>query len=390
MAIKIIDADQPLQVESIIMVIFGIPGIGKTSLAFTANEPFLLDFDGGLQRSVKRKKAARVEKWEDAVEFYMSGQLEQLGIKTLVIDTVGTMLDNYIADSVIRNDAKNAKKDGSLGLSGYGAMKNVFNQFVNTMRMKKIDLIFIAHDADVDEGGQNKKKPKVTGGSYDILKGAADLVGYLNMENNKRMLEFNPTDTHEGKNSAEFDKFFVPHYTDAGYDGFTGNLIQKCKDKMNALSEEMVEAQNTVEEYKGFIENCNNLDELFMLDDNIKEGLSTTYQVQVQKVFDDMFTTIFNSMTEEIADAKGMEEIIKTAAEQPKKYANVMKAKINEQLKGLGLIWDKEAKKVVVDPEQAESSSEAMENESEPPQQKASTPKKPVSQKKVEEAAKKI
>lgn len=348
MAIQIIDSDQPLKVESIIVVIFGIPGIGKTSLAFTANVPFLLDFDGGLQRSVKRKKAARVDSWEDAVEFYMSGQLEELQIKAIVIDTVGTMLDNYISASAIKNDAKNAKKDGALSLSGYGAMKNIFNQFVNQMRLKKIDLIFIAHDVDAEEGGYMKKKPKVTGGSYDILKGAADLIGYLYMENNKRILDFNPTDSHEGKNSAEFDKMFVPHYTAGNYDGFMDELIQRCKGKMNHLSEEMVEAQNLVEEFKGFIGNCDTIEELTMLEDNINESLSQTYRVQVQHVYDQQFTLLFSNDVDKVTAPKQMDVILKIASEQPKKYTQQIKGTIASKMEELGFIYDKEAKKIIV------------------------------------------
>lgn len=350
--IQIIDADQPLEVESIIMVIFGIPGIGKTSLSFTADNPFLLDFDGGLQRAVKRKKAGRVTSWEEAVEFYQSGQLESSGIKTLIIDTVGTMLDNYIAASVIKADAKNAKRDGSLGLSGYGAMKNVFNQFVGQMRMKKIDVIFIAHDADTEENGVSKKVPKVTGGSYDILKGAADLVGFLYMENDVRVLNFNPTDMHTGKNSAEFAKMLVPHYG-AGevYDNYMGNLIQGCKDKMNALSQEMVEAQQKVEEYKEFIQKCETIDELVMLEDDIENGLTNTYRVQVAKVFDDQFVKIFYKDLEAVTTAEGMDKFLIWAGAQSKKYSNQMRAGIAKHLTKLGMMYDKELKQVVVNPD---------------------------------------
>jgi len=364
MALQIIDADQPLQVESIFMVIFGIPGIGKTSLAFRSPNAFLLDFDGGIQRSVKRGRAARVESWEDAVDFYMNGGIEAEGVKTLIIDTVGTMLDNYVAASVIKQDAKNAKKDGSLGLSGYGAMKNVFNQFVNQMRLKKVDVIFIAHDADVEEGGYNKKKPKVTGGSYDILKGAADLVGFLYMENDKRVIDFNPTDMHEGKNSAEFDKQLIPHYSEPNFENFTGDLIQRCKDKMNSLSEEMVEAQKAVEKYREFINQCNTVDELMILKDEIdNENLSQTYRVQIDKMLDDRFYKLFNELTGNVDSTIGMDVVLEFAVKQPKKYAAGMKIAINAQMAKLGYSYDKEAKKVVSNHPAPEDSNEAKKND---------------------------
>lgn len=351
MGIQIIDADVPLQVDAIIIAIYGIGGIGKTSLAFTANNPFLEDFDGGLQRSVKRKKAARFDAWEDAVDFHRSGQLKQMGIKTLVIDTVGTMLDNYVAAAVIKSDSKNGKKDGSLAIGGYGAMKNVFNQFVNQMKMEKIDIIFIAHDTDKEEGGYNKKTLKATGGSYDIIKSAADLIGYMTMENGKRILDFNTTDSYHCKNSAEFPKLFIPDYNATDYDGFMANIIQKCKDKMNTLSEEMVESQKRVDEFKQFIDEAESVEELIMLSDNIDEGLSKSYVVQVQKVYDDKFVNLFYKSIDAVKKAMDLEKQIAFATTQDKKYSNQMRASINKCLEANGWTYDKEAMQVVpVDP----------------------------------------
>ena len=44
MALQIIDQDTPLEVKGIVTVLYGIPGVGKTSLAFTSKNPFLLPF----------------------------------------------------------------------------------------------------------------------------------------------------------------------------------------------------------------------------------------------------------------------------------------------------------------------------------------------------------
>ena len=45
MALNIITADQPLNVSAIITYIYADPGLGKTSLGFTADKAVLFDFD---------------------------------------------------------------------------------------------------------------------------------------------------------------------------------------------------------------------------------------------------------------------------------------------------------------------------------------------------------
>ena len=50
MAFRIITEDEPLSLKGIVAVIYGEPGIGKTSLAFTAEKPLLEDYDDGVKR----------------------------------------------------------------------------------------------------------------------------------------------------------------------------------------------------------------------------------------------------------------------------------------------------------------------------------------------------
>ena len=61
--LKIVTAQQALQVQNIITVIYGDPGIGKTSLASSASRPILFDFDLGAHRAGKfRKDVVQVTK----------------------------------------------------------------------------------------------------------------------------------------------------------------------------------------------------------------------------------------------------------------------------------------------------------------------------------------
>ena len=90
MALKITRAADPIKVERLNVVIYAPPGIGKTSLAFTAEAPLLLDFDNGSHRAAGRKDVVRVENWTDVVGI----TAEDLApYSTVVVDTAGRALD---------------------------------------------------------------------------------------------------------------------------------------------------------------------------------------------------------------------------------------------------------------------------------------------------------
>ena len=210
MAIKFIPATEKVKTESLIAVIYGEPGIGKTSVASTTEQSILIDFDMGLQRTVKRAMAVRVETWNDVVQLQQSNEFLDYKPKTLIIDTAGTMLDNYIGVHVIEENPKNSTKGGAISLTGYGAMKAVFNQFKNWASSLNINLVFVCHDANEMDGDDNKKKPKMTGGSYQILRESADLIGYMYMKGKNRVIDFTPADWKVGKDCASIGSVVVP------------------------------------------------------------------------------------------------------------------------------------------------------------------------------------
>ena len=60
MALKILSAAEPITVDRITLALYGDPGVGKTTLAFSADKPLLFDFDNGAHRASNRKDTVRV------------------------------------------------------------------------------------------------------------------------------------------------------------------------------------------------------------------------------------------------------------------------------------------------------------------------------------------
>ena len=102
------------------VLIAGYPGIGKTTLGLSAPKPLLIDVDFGINRTMAsvRKDYIQPESYEELLND-LKGDLSDY--ETIVIDTGGKLLDLMKA-YVIKNDIKNAKKDGTLSLQGYGAV----------------------------------------------------------------------------------------------------------------------------------------------------------------------------------------------------------------------------------------------------------------------------
>lgn len=236
MSLKIIRAADPITVDRLNMVIYGPPGLGKTSLAFTADKPILFDFDNGSHRAANRKDAVRINEWGD-----ISGMTaEDLApFNTVIVDTAGRALDAITAD-IIRTDPK-GHKNGALTLPGYGVLKTRFTTFLKLLNSFGKDVVLIAHMDEQRSGDDLIERLDVQGGSKGEIYKAADAMGRLSMVSGKMMLRFSPSDAAFGKNPGQLPPLEVPHYERPEFADFLASVIQKTKDHLNALSAEQKE-----------------------------------------------------------------------------------------------------------------------------------------------------
>src|SRR6185295_4994181 len=196
MTLRITKATDPIEVKNICLTIYANPGIGKTSLAFTAEKPLLLDFDGGAYRSGNRGDIVSVNSWADA-----GGVIgdDLAGYKTLIIDTAGRALDALTSD-IIHANPKMGRSGGALTLQGYGELKSRFIAFTKLVRSFGLDIVLLAHSDEQRNGDELIERIDVQGGSKNEIYKAADVMGRLSIRQGQRVLNFSPTDTAFGKN----------------------------------------------------------------------------------------------------------------------------------------------------------------------------------------------
>ena len=188
---------------TISVLIYGQPGIGKTTLGVSAPEAVLFDYDGGVQRinGAHQVPTLQPTSWEDTSLALKEIQEEMPEVKTIVIDTVGKMLD-YMTAYIIKNDPKMAMRDGSLSLKGYGVRKTMFVNFIKQLAVMGKNVIFVAHEREERRGEETFKRPEIGGSSANDLIKELDLVGYMYAIGKERVITFDPAEYYYAKNTC--------------------------------------------------------------------------------------------------------------------------------------------------------------------------------------------
>lgn len=240
MALKITPPSEPIATTSLIITLFGQPGIGKTTLAYSAPNPLLLDFDGGAQRAAGRKDTVRINAWADVADISAA---DLASYDTIILDTVGRALE-FLAADLVKSDPKLARKSGDLSMQGYGALKTAFAQWLGRVRTFGKHVILVAHEKEEKDGDNTIVRLDAMGSTRVEVIRLSDLVGFVSAVNGKRVLDFNPTDRHTGKNCAGFDMLTVPEI--ATSPRWFGDTMAEALRRMNALTETQREREGMI------------------------------------------------------------------------------------------------------------------------------------------------
>lgn len=251
MTLKIMRSTDPITVERLNMVIYGPPGICKSSLAFTSDAPLLLDFDNGSHRAANRKDVVRVSDWSDVAGITAD---DLSPFKTVIVDTAGRALDALTAD-IIRANPKHGR-GGALTLQGYGELKSRFTAFLKLLNSFGKDVVLIAHMDEQRSGDDVVERLDVQGGSKGEIYKAADAMGRIAIVNGQRWLRFSPTDTAFGKNPGQLDPLQIPAAESPDFTDFLGRVVRQTKDKLNALTEAQQDAQAALAKFQTDVENA--------------------------------------------------------------------------------------------------------------------------------------
>lgn len=218
--------------KNIIMIISGLPGTGKTTLALSAPDVLLIDTDEGLARvnPAHRKDASVCKTYEEILADIKSAEGQY---KTIVIDTCGALIE-YMKEWAMRTDPKASKTNGGFSLQGYGVIKQEFLRLSADLR-KKFNVIYLFHENMTKNGDEGVFYELVVEGSTrTLVYQPADLAAHLFIQNGRRYLGFTPTEQYSAKSAYGIKGLVeVPELAEGDPNDFLTKLFDKVRNNLD-------------------------------------------------------------------------------------------------------------------------------------------------------------
>lgn len=268
MTLDIRRASDEAQPESIIVMIYGDPGVGKTSLGFSAKDPLVLDFDQAAHRSINRGDSVFITSWED-VRGMTAFDLEPYS--TIIVDTVGRALDAMLQDLIQYNERLAVDATGAPTLECYGALKIRFRRWIQSLRAYGKNIVLLAHTEESSDDGKILERPEIIGSSrYEVQK-VCDQIGYIFMSGGERILAWEPSHKWIGKNPASLEQEIIPSPNEERGDDFLASILEKVRSSIGKISKAGQEEAKLLGAWKQSVEECKLPEQLTKLVEQINE-----------------------------------------------------------------------------------------------------------------------
>jgi hypothetical protein len=220
--------------KNIIMIISGLPGVGKTTLALSAPDVLLIDADEGMARvnPAHRRDSSICKTYEELLADIKAAEGHY---KTIAIDTGGALIE-LMKDWAMRTEPTANKKNGGFSLQGYGVIKSEFLRMSADLR-RKFNVIFLFHTTREKNGDEDFFEIVVEGSTRSLVYQPADLAAYMHIINGERYLGFTPTMNYNAKSAYGIKGLVkVPELKDGEPNDFLVRLFAQVKSNIAAES----------------------------------------------------------------------------------------------------------------------------------------------------------
>lgn len=212
---------------SLVMLVYGEGGVGKTTFASTAPKPLIIDCEGGAKyfglRGIK-VDVAQVKNWSDMRDVIDIAKGDKYD--TIVIDPIGELMDKLKRHMFALNDSKLVQKDGSPTMAGWGWLKKTMRDYIKVLRDSGKHIIIVAHIEEKSDEDRMIKRPKIETKLSDDLVTMVDVVGYMTIVQDegvaKRIIIVDPSnDKYTAKDrTGQLGKMIEPNFT---------NIVDACQ-----------------------------------------------------------------------------------------------------------------------------------------------------------------
>lgn len=231
--------------KNIIMIISGLPGVGKTTLALSAPDVVLIDADEGMARvnPAHRKDASICKTYEELLADVKSFEG---AYKTVVVDTGGSLID-LLKDWAMRTEPTANKKSGGISQTGFGIVKTEFLRLSADLR-KNFNVIYLFHVTKDRQDDTVFYDLVCEGSAKTLVWQPADLGAHLHIINGERYLGFTPTMNYNAKSAYGIKGLVkVPELKDGDKNDFLTKLFAQAKQN---IANESAALKPKKEQYK--------------------------------------------------------------------------------------------------------------------------------------------
>ncbi len=211
------------------LIIAGSPGIGKTTLALSAPEPILFDFDRGVARVKAEHRAltSECDSYDDFLNDLKSPEVQEA--RSIIIDTGGSLVQ--LMQPWAKQQEPKAARDGR---AMFGVIKREFDRLCAEIRHMNKHLIIIFHTTEQQKGDIITQRLSCEGSAKDIVWTPADLGANMFMLGQKRMLGFTPTEEYFAKSCYGISGLMeVPELASGVKNDFLTRLFDKAAENID-------------------------------------------------------------------------------------------------------------------------------------------------------------
>lgn len=214
-------SDDPQAKPSIIMLVYGNGGVGKTTFGSTAPKPLLVDCENGAKyfglRGIKMD-VAKIATWSDMEGLFDIAKSGEY--KTIIIDPIGELMEKLKRYMVMKADKKLVQSDGSPSMAGWGWLKDTMRSTIKILRDSGVNLLLVAHVSEDKDEEKLVKRPMIMTKISDEIVNMVDIVGYMQVVQvdgeEKRIIMVDPSsDKYVAKDrTGQLGKIIPPNFKD--------------------------------------------------------------------------------------------------------------------------------------------------------------------------------
>lgn len=221
-------------------IIYGSPGIGKTTLACSAPAPVLIDFDRGVSRVRAQHRVPTImsNTFEEVQSDVKSPDMAEF--QTVIIDTGGSFV-TFLKDWAFRTKTAARTKNGEFNsLKGFGFVKSEFASFTEYVK-KVLDkhVIYVFHSQEqADKDGNPTQRLLCEGSVRNTVWNSCDFGGYVQMLGNQRTICFSPEQEYFAKGTHGITgRIPIPALDENMPNDFMTKLFDRAKQNIVSESE---------------------------------------------------------------------------------------------------------------------------------------------------------